>query len=236
MDNNTQMKKLLIIGASTMLLAITGCAALSSAIGANPTPPSKAEQVLYVTQTNIVEQVIMRTNTITYPEAQVIQVTNVNNQVVFQTNTVQVIDHQIVTVTNQVATYTETVAPTTTATVNAVGAGINVAAPGVGTMVSTGLLALLALWGHLRSYKNGNTAAAVAQEVETLREFIQSLPNGTKYDTAITSWLQAHQLETGTAQQVLTLVENKVSNPDAVAAAKEISETLTSLGTAVPKA
>ena len=103
-------------------------------------------------------------------------------------------------------------------------------------MVTMGLLALLGAWGHLRSYKAGNTASAIAQEVETLREFIQALPNGTKYDTAITSWLQNHQMETGVAQQVVGILANSVSNPDAKVAANEIANTLASLGTTVPKA
>jgi len=67
-----------------------------------------------------------------------------------------------------------------------------------------------------------------------LREFIQALPNGTKYDAAITAWLQQHQMQAGVAQQVLGILENNVSNPEAKAAVNEISATLTAVGSSAP--
>jgi hypothetical protein len=104
--------------------------------------------------------------------------------------------------------------------------------PGIGGMVSSGLMALLALWAYLRSSKLGNTSTALAQEIETLREFILSLPKGANYDQAITAWLQGHQAEAGVAQEVLGLLQSEVSNPDAQVAAKELQE---AIGAMVPK-
>lgn len=229
------MKKILLIGASTLLLAMTGCATLSSLFGATPSAPSKVEQALYVIQTNYVDQVVTTTNTITFAEAHIVQVTNVNNEVVTQTNVQTVIDHQLVLQTNQVAVYTQTTAPATVATVQGIGAATNAVAPGVGTMISTIGLGLLAFWGHLRSWKRGTTANVVTQEVEALREFIQSLPNGTKYDAVITAWLQSHQVESGVATQVLAILDKSTDNTEAKKAAESISATLTALGTPVPK-
>jgi hypothetical protein len=129
-------------------------------------------------------------------------------------------------VTNLQTSYTLTTKATTTAAVQTGGSVLNAVLPGVGSMASMGVLALLGLWAQLRGNKASNTADAIAQEVETIREFIKTLPSGTKYDTAITAWLQSHQLETGTADQVLSILANTVSNPDAVAAVNEIKNTI----------
>jgi hypothetical protein len=134
-------------------------------------------------------------------------------------------------VTNDQLSYVLTTKPATAAAVNTAGTVANTFLPGVGSLASMGILALLGLWAQLRGQKSSNTADAIAQEVETIREFIKTLPNGTKYDTAITSWLQTHQVETGTANQVLSILENTVSNPDALAAVTEIKNTLTAAST-----
>jgi hypothetical protein len=120
--------------------------------------------------------------------------------------------------------------------VQAGGTALNSVLPGVGSMVSMGVLALLGLWAQLRSSKNGNAASAIAQEVETMREFIMTLPNGTKYDTAITSWLQSHQIETGTVSTVLGILANDISNPDAKAAVTEIQQTINAAAAPAPAA
>ena len=218
--------KLSIIAGLLALLAVTGCA---TEFGVNPKGPSAVENKLYTTVTNYVTATVNQTNTVTVTNIAQVTVTNTVGQVIpiTVTNTVQQVQIIPVTVTNQAITMTT--APSTAATIQAGGAIINGFAPGIGSMVSAGLLALFGLWGHLRSSKAINTSAAIAQEVETLREFIQTLPQGAKYDTAITAWLQAHQMETGTAQQVLGLLANNVDNPAAKAAAAEIQNTLAAL-------
>jgi hypothetical protein len=233
-----------IIGVAAIVLAtvsITGCAAertaLASAIGANPSAPAGLEKTIFTTVTNYVTQINTLTNTVIVTNAVVQTVTNTVGQVVTQTNIVSVPELVVTTITNVVPAYTETPNAMATGTIQATGAVVNTVAPGIGTMVSTGLTALLGLWAYLRSNKNASTISITyAQEIETLREFIQSLPNGVKYDSAITSWLQSHQLESDVATQILQTVENEVSNPDAKAAAAEIITTLNTLGTPVKPA
>ena len=215
-----------LLGLVAAMLTLTGCA---SEFGVNPVGPNAVESKLFAVATNAVTQTINTTNTVTVTNVATVAVTNTVGQVipVLVTNTVTQTQIVPVLVTN--AAYTLTTAPATTATVQAAGAIINGFAPGLGSTIAAGLMALFGLWGHLRSQKATNTSAAIAQEVETLREFIQTLPQGAKYDTAITAWLQAHQVETGTAQQVLGLLENNVDNPAAKVAASEIQATLAAL-------
>ena len=194
-------------------LTFAGCQSTSAQIGATPSAPTKVEQFLFDTETNFTPKVTVVSTVQTLTNSAGIAETSTNTALE----------------TNLVPVYTQTVKPATTATVEAAGAALNVVMPGVGSMVSMGVLAVLGLWAHLRSRKNGDTSAVLAQQVETMRTFIQTLPNGTRYDTAITAWLQSHQLETGTASTVLKLLETKVSNPDAQAAVKEIAATIDAL-------
>ena len=134
-------------------------------------------------------------------------------------------------VTNELLSYTMTTKPVTTTTVQASGTALNTFFPGIGSMASMGVLALLGLWAQLRGQKKSDTADAIAQEVETIREFILTLPNGTKYDTAITSWLQAHQLATGTASQVLGILSSSINNAEAKGAVIEIKQAIDAAST-----
>jgi hypothetical protein len=129
-------------------------------------------------------------------------------------------------VTNIVLSFTFTTKPATKETVQAGGTAVNTIWPGIGSIVSMGVLGLLGLWAQLRGNKKSDTAVAVAQEVETIREFIKTLPSGTKIDTAITSWLQAHQLATGTASQVLGILSTSVNNDQAKGAVNEIKQAI----------
>ena len=88
---------------------------------------------------------------------------------------------------------------------------------------------MLSVWGWARSSKNYSTAANTAQVVETLREFIKQLPNGTKYDSTLTQFMTQHQAEAGVVNQVLTILQNEVSNPDAKQAAVELVTTINAL-------
>lgn len=185
----------------TLAIMLVGC----SQFGANPPAPTKFEEGLFNVQTNFVPQVVYQTN------------------VVDKTNIV------VTMVTNQVPAFTMTPgagAQTVAQTAGSIG---NAVLPGIGDAVSMGVLALVGLWGHLRSYKGGKTlatqqatSAALVQEVQTIRNFIKTIPSGAKYDTAITAWLQKHQVETGSATQVLQLIRDDVSDPHAQIAANEI--------------
>lgn len=223
---NTRTKTSLLAGILLAGLFLVGC----GTFGASPTPPTALEAKIYHIETNWVEKVVTKTNEVPQlvPVTQVVTVTNAEHVVttntitLMQTNTVQ----NVVTVTNEVAQYQMTPGATAQGGATFLGSLANTFFPGAGPAVTYGILGLLGLWGAARSTKNGQTAATIAQEVETLRSFIQTLPNGTAYDTAIVGWLQSHQVEAGVADQVLGLLNNKVSNPDAQAAVTEIKAAL----------
>lgn len=193
--------------ALTPVLLILGC----SAVGRNPSPPTKLEQGIFNVQTNYVTEV--STNVAPQVVAGVTNwVTNVVSQVMPQ--------------------YTYTLGPGGQAIKDTGSAIGNLF--GVGGLVSTGLAGLLGIWAKLRSSKNYDTAANTAQIVETLRQFIKGLPNGAAYDTALTQFMMQHQSEAGVLAQVTQILAAEVSNPDAKVAAAEIVATLRSLGVNVP--
>lgn len=231
------MERMGVMGIMGIMAAVllSGCAFM----GRNPSAPTKVESALfttvtnYVQQTNVVQQVVPVYSNV----VQTVTVTNVvpgQAPVVVQTNFLtQTVDHYLTNtvtiVVSNVPAYTETVKPTTAASVQAAGSALNMFIPGVGGLVSSGVLGLLSLWGYLRSSKLGDTSAALAQEIETVRAFLQQLPNGQAYDTALVNFLQAHQAEEGVAGQVLQLLAKEVSNPDAQIAATEVQRTLQQL-------
>ena len=183
--------------------------------------------------------VVLKTNFIPQQVDVVVPLTNVVGQVVFQTNTTTINVPQVTQITNSQPAYTLTPNSTAQSAANIVGTVANAAIPGAGSLISMGILAALGIWGHLRSYKLSNTVAtttatnqATTQEIETLLEFIGALPNGSTYVSTVTSFLQAHQAEAGVINQVVTLLQNDVSNPDAKVAAQEIINTINGLTTA----
>ncbi len=216
---------LTLVGAA-LIMAGSGCAKF----GANPTPPTRLEQGLFKVETNYVPVVVTKTNTVFETNTVIVTVLKTNDAgYVYKepTPTEVVTPHAtVVQETNHVQATVLTPgagAQEVAATGRAVG---NMFMPGLGEMVSAGLLAVFGLWGHLRSYKGRQTASALAQEVETIREFIKTLPQGTNYDIAITSWLQTHQIEMGVLPSVLSLLQKQVSNPEAVAAIRQIEEAI----------
>jgi hypothetical protein len=188
---------------------LIGCKSLAT------TPPTAAERLVYDVHTNYVSVYTVQTNYV------VGLITNILNQAVWVTNPV------IGVSTQHVAQYGLTVKPGTTTVVTDAGAAVNTMYPGIGSMASMGVLALLGAWGWFRGRNSSATSVTLAQEIETMREFILTLPNGTKYDTAITGWLQTHQVQAGVAQQVLSVLANQVSNPDAKAALVNIQQAIT---------
>lgn len=201
-----------------MMLAVASMLLLAGCANSNPRPPSVTEQKFFNVTTNqvpVVEQkpvVVPGTNDLGLP----VTVTN------------------YVSVTNWTAAYTFTPSQDTKEAITATGALVNAVAPGVGTVVASALAALAALWGGWRSSRKSRTANAMAQEIEALRVFIQSLPNGAKYDQAIVGWLQTHQMEMGEAATILKILEKNVSNAEAQAAAAQIRLALEVAGTVTP--
>lgn len=218
------------------LIFITGCGSLAKEFGATPAAPDAVEKILYNTVTNYIDVPVEVTNVTTLTNIAVVTVTNAIGQVVTITNNVLNITTSVQTVTNVIPTYQLTESSMAAAGVSGVTTVGNMLSPGVGTLAGIAATGLLGLWGWLRSGKQGTTNNVIAQEVETLREFIQALPNGTKYDAAITAWLQTHQVQTGVATQVLGLLENSVDNPAAKQAAGDIITAIQAAGTPVPRA
>lgn len=223
-----------------MALLMVGCAA----VGSNPTPPSKFESLLFNTQTNeatvtayrtntvVVQQVVTNTVAVTQP------VTNTVGVVQFVTNQVPVPVVQYVTNQEAVAyqapvpAYTETPKDSVKASVQAGGAVLNTFAPGIGSLVSAAIMALLGGWGYVRSSKAsalGSTSSALAQEMEAVLEFVKALPNGPTYVGELVDFLQKHQTEAGVASQVLQILENEISNPDAKVAANQVIQAINAL-------
>lgn len=194
--------------------------------GANPSAPSKAESLIYSTTTNYVPVVIPSyvTNQVTVTSFQ----TNVQGVTVtqYQTNVVPV---TVAAQTNLQATYTETLKPGTTAVVQTAGGVLNTLFPGVGSIVTNAVLALLGAWGYARSSKLGNTTSALTQEIEVARQLLQSVPNGSALDAAFVNFIQSHQADAGVLQQVMNVIASEVSNKDASTAASQIAQTVAAL-------
>jgi len=187
------------------LLLLTCLGIVSCAAWRNGAPPTKTEAALFTVQTNYVPTIV----TVTNPPAAPGQPPTVSTTTNLTPNYVYTPGHVVKDVETGVS-----------------------AIPGYGGLASLGIGALAAVWGWIRSSKNQNVGITLAQSIETIREFIKTLPNGANYDDALTSWLQSHQAETGTIAGVMQMLENDVSNPDAVVAAQQIRATIQALNPA----
>jgi hypothetical protein len=208
------MNKILI---TSMLLAISTLGCQSGTLNGT-TPPTPAQEAVFNVQTNQAPVVIVQTNVV------VVTVTNTQNQVVLQTNTVEVLS------TNFIPVYTYTPNANVAVGASAGAAVSNVISPGSGPLVALGITTIFGFLGWLFSHKTGSqqsaAASAMANEIETILEFINTLPSGASYTAAITSWLQSHQVQAGTATTILNILEQDVSNPDAKAAVATIIASL----------
>jgi hypothetical protein len=202
--------------------------------GCASTPPTAVEQkffdiktnVLYVNkiETNVVPITVVHTNIVIDNVG--VTVTNYTPVLSYITNTV------FVTKTNESYVFTPGQGAADVRTVGTEVGNIF----GVGGMVGTALGALFSLWRYIRSKKNYVTAANIAQTVETMREFIKSLPDGARYDNELVNWMQKNQANAGVLQSVIALVAREVSNPDAKDAAQNIQTLIEGLklGTTPP--
>jgi hypothetical protein len=212
-------------------LALLVCSVLSGCgmVGAHPGAPNVVERALFDVVTNTEEVTVTKTNVHEVTVDVPVYKTNEVGVTVVSTNHVSYSVPEIVIGMQTNRDYSLTPKEATKGYVAGIGGIVNTFFPGAGSMVAAGLLAGLAAWGHLRSAKNKGSAISLAQEVESIREFIKTLPNGAKYDTAIKQWLQSHQVEEGVAKQVLDIVKNEISNPEAKAAIGEIQGTVDAL-------
>lgn len=210
----------------TTLIAVLALSA-ATLIGCASTTPTKLEQKLFDIQTNIVE--VVKTNTV-FKTNYVVQ--TVQNIIPLPTGSVT----NYTVITNAVAVpiqlpatnYIESYAfkPNETAATIQTTGGMIGSFFGAGGLVTTLLGGIFSAWAAWRSRKNGQTAVALSQIIETGSEVLKSLPQGAAYDAAWKSWMQAHQAETGTIQNVLKILQNVTDNSTAQKAAKEISETI----------
>lgn len=212
--------------AVTLALLALSLASGCKLFGKDTSAPNVVEKQIFKTVTNFVEVPVQVTVTNHITNAVVELQTNAVGQTVTVTNEQVVPKFETVWQTNVVAQYENTVSDKTKAGVTGFSGILNYFLPGTGSMVGAGILAALGAWAQLRSGKRQDTSIALAQEVETIREFVKTLPAGAQYDAAITSFLKSHQMEAGVATQVLTLLENEVNNDEAKGAIEEIKGTL----------
>lgn len=216
-------KKLNIAIVSVLAVAaiITGC----KAIGDNPTPPTPLEEKLFDISTNVVPQVVTKTNTVNVTN--VVDVPGANGAVIQQTNVVTTTN--VVMQTNQVSEYQYTPKPAIESTVQTAGTLSSPFTAGWGTIAAGALSLLYGMWAHLRSTKTGNTALVLTQQIEAIRDFILTLPQGAKIDTAVTQFIQQHQVEAGVAQEVLKLIKDNTGDPTAAGLAAQLQAAINDL-------
>jgi hypothetical protein len=215
-----------LLFAAGLALLVAGCALWNG-----EKPPAAWESKFYDFETNLTEKVTTKTVTVT--NTVVHDVTNINNVVVPVTNLV--VEKIQVKETNTIPVYIATPKASDAAITAAIGSGANTVIPGSGAAVTAGAGLLLTLWGWFRSYKRGQTNTALSQEMETVLEFINALPNGGKYYSAVIQFLKDHQSEAGVVTQVIGLLKNEVSNPDAKVAAQQVIDTINGLESSATK-
>jgi hypothetical protein len=218
-------KIVLILTVSSLTLLLCGC----GMFGTNPKPPTRLETMFFTVQTNYVE--LSHVYTVTNTPGRNLPVTTSASGTSPGVITNAAYSAVITDVTNvtKVPAYSLAISPTTQGTVTAIGSTVNAFLPGTGSLVSLGIMSLLSFWGYLRSSKLGDTSGALAQEIETIIEFVKALPDGSQYAQALTNFLQQHQSDTNVATEILSILEKEVSNPDAKVAAQQVIDTVNSL-------
>ncbi|MGV1047674.1 MAG: hypothetical protein ACOYD4_03995 [Solirubrobacterales bacterium] len=200
-------------------LTLVGCASTKA--------PTAIETKLFNVETNIVE--VVQTNTV-FKTNYVVQ----NIQNIVPTPSGSITNYTLITnavavpiqvpVTNYVESYAfkpNETAATVTATGGMIGNFF-----GAGGLVTTIIGGLFASWASWRSRKNGQTAVALAQIIETGREVLKSVPNGAAIDSEYVNFMTTHQAEAGVLQNVMNILAKVTDNSSAQQAAREISATI----------
>jgi hypothetical protein len=180
-----------------------------------------------VVVTNMVAQVLERTNVVVLTNTATGAVSGyatrepvaTNLVLVFVTNFVPVFQTNLVTVpvTNLVAK------PEAEATIQAAGSVVNAFAPGLGSML---VLLLGGLYHGYQQVRNRRVNEALIQGVETARAVLETTPLGQAADAQFVKWLMEHQKEAGVFATVSALVDRLSDNPAAKVTAQEIMERL----------
>lgn len=207
---------------------LTGC----NLFGKNAAPPTAFDRKAFDVVTNIVYKVENVTNHIpiydTNYQVEVITITNEQNVVkqVFATNYIPIINfsNQVVTVTNRVEQYDYSHPSQTSQTVSSIAGTLsNMGMPGIGSLVSMGIIGALGIYGKLRGNK---TSAALAQGIETARSVLLETPQGQELDAKYKAWLIQNQSAAGVLNAVTSILNKSGNTPAgeamADAAAKEI--------------
>lgn len=221
------MKKIISLVALVSVAILTGCAS----------SPTATERFLANIETNYVPRLVLQTNILTlFQTNTVVQTITVTNSVgvivpVFTTNSASFVTYQtnIVMATNMVPVYTMTPNATATGIAGVAGTIGNLAAPGMGTLITGGILGLLSLFlGYRnRQFSSQNdvltqSAGVLAQTIETGRELMSSTPQGQKMADAFTQWMVTHQAQTQTIGQIAQIVKSSTDNVEAQAASNQI--------------
>lgn len=202
MKNKFPIFTLFLAAFPLTLLLLVGCSSLQK-------PPSDTEQKFFTVQTNYTPVVAAVTNLVVSVDPATSQlitnrvvssVTNLNPQYVFLPNTN---------------------AQDTSATAGALASLIS---PGGGAIVGSVIAGIFGIWGVLRSRRSNQTAAALAQIIETGEQVLLSLPNGAAISAQYKAWMIKHQAETNTLAEASKLVANIVDTDDARQAAQKIAE------------
>lgn len=187
----------------TGLVALNGCAS-----------PSPVERFLFTVQTNTVPVVTNWVATVnTTNEAT--GVVTVDNVVNWRTNTTTEL---IYTVSTNAAAIAHTAGNVT---------GLFV--PGLGEIVSAGIMGLLAIWGAIRSRratKMTTGATVLTQSIEVLLSIIETTPQGKLLGDRLKLELSRHQNAAGVLTEIASLVEATVDNDAAKKTARLILDTL----------
>lgn len=221
------MKLIALTGTCALALVIIGCSSTPTALDrtfsnveTNYVPRLVLQtNIITLTQTNTVIETVTRTNEIGIPTP--IFITNSTTYVTYATN--------LVVATNLVPQYVLTPNTNVTATIGVVGEVANIFAPGVGGLVTSGLLGLLSIFLGIRNRqfagKNSvliQSAGVLAQIIETGREVLAKEPQGQRAADAFTQWMITHQAETQTIAKISEIVKVATNNAEAKAAADQI--------------
>lgn len=231
--------------------------------GCQSVPP----EFLYTPHTNVLSEVVIpvATNTVTVTNYVTRNVTVTNQLAAAADGTprfeivVQPVREGVVTSSTQVTYQTnQTLGVTYSLNTNAAGfakaAGsiTNVFAPGLGDLVSKGLLGLGALVGGLFAAKykvqNGvverehattkdnleKTATSLSQSIQVYREIAQTTPQGALADQALKVWMGKHQQVNGVADIVARVLNEQVDDSAARELAQEVLAEAQRLRTATP--
>lgn len=218
-----------ICGLIVIVFALTGC----KFFGAEPSAPSAFERNLFTIETNWVTRVTYKTNAVDVAVPVFVVRTNELNQIVQVTNTVLVKQVDVISLTNLHEVY-DWSPKTNQVYVQGAGAVANIVAPGSGGLVVGLLTAGLAAWGKLRSRKK--TGDVLVQNIESILEFVDTVPNGTEYTSAIKHIIKKDQDSAGVREKVKVAMEESVDSSDAKSSASDMQKSLTPASAATVKA